>query len=128
MATFAGMRLVQNLLGKTRVFLRRAALLLAVGQAAMGAAPLLERGGTSAVAHVEESGTQLHYAHDEAGCVACVAHKLVGSMPISVAQLPAAESLPVGGSAVAVARPKSAEYDLHPATGPPLFESYGQRA
>lgn len=128
MATFAGMMVVQNLLGKTRILLRHAALLLAFGQAAMGVAPLLERGGTSAVAHVEESGTQLHYAHDEADCVACVAYKLAGSMPVSAAPLPAAESLPVGGSAVAVARPRAAESDLHPATGPPLFESSGQRA
>jgi hypothetical protein len=60
------------------------ALLATVGQLAVTLiAPLADgRAGQSAAAHVEEKGVTLHYAHNEATCVACAATTLV-SLPIA---------------------------------------------
>jgi hypothetical protein len=58
------------------------ALLAALGQLAVSViAPLGEvRTGQSAPAHVEAAGTNQHFAHNEATCVACTASTLV-SLP-----------------------------------------------
>jgi hypothetical protein len=43
-------------------------------------APLLEgRQGPDAQAHVEEAGTTLHHAHNDADCAACTARGLLSS-------------------------------------------------
>jgi hypothetical protein len=49
--------------------------MLAAMQIVVFASPLTER-GASASAHVESSGEQGHYAHNEEFCIACVAHKM----------------------------------------------------
>ncbi|MEP6690669.1 MAG: hypothetical protein ABJD07_05895 [Gemmatimonadaceae bacterium] len=56
------------------------ALVVALAQVvAFTLAPLAEaRAGRSAVAHVESTGTSLHYAHNDATCAACTARALVG--------------------------------------------------
>jgi hypothetical protein len=52
----------------------------AVAQIFLSFAPLLEaRRGPDASAHVEESGTTLHHAHNEADCAACIARGLLSS-------------------------------------------------
>jgi len=59
---------------------RPAMLLFAVAQIFLSFAPLLEaRQGPDARAHVEEAGTTLHHAHDEASCAACIARGLLAS-------------------------------------------------
>jgi hypothetical protein len=72
------MTVVQSIMGRTRSFMRKAAILLAGTQLILGTAPLLETGSRSASAHVESKGVQLHHAHDEANCIACTAHRLLG--------------------------------------------------
>jgi hypothetical protein len=61
-----------------RVAARRAVGLLAVfAQITLVVATGAESWrGRDASAHVERSGTQLHFAHDEATCVACTAQTL----------------------------------------------------
>jgi len=60
------------------------ALLATLGQLAVTlVAPLADgRVGQSAAAHVEEQGVTLHYAHNEATCVACAATTL-SSLPVA---------------------------------------------
>lgn len=55
----------------------------AAAQFALAGAPLAEaRSGPDASAHIEQAGTSLHHAHDEATCVACVSqHLLSGAEP-----------------------------------------------
>jgi hypothetical protein len=72
------MTVVRFMLGRTRSLMRKAAVLLAGTQLVLGGAPLLESGAKSASAHVESKGIQLHHAHDEASCIACTAHRILG--------------------------------------------------
>ena len=52
----------------------------AVAQIFLSFAPLLEAGrGPDARAHVEEVGTTLHHAHNDADCAACIARGLLAS-------------------------------------------------
>jgi hypothetical protein len=69
---------------------RPALLFFAVAQVFLSFAPLLEgQQGPDARAHVEESGTTLHHAHNDRDCSACVArHLLSTSDPESVASVP----------------------------------------
>ena len=57
--------------------MRRAGLLIAIVQIALGAATLLESGSRNANAHIESKGVELHYAHDEATCAACISQQLL---------------------------------------------------
>ncbi len=55
-------------------------LFFAVAQIFLSFAPLLDaRQGPNADAHVEEAGTTLHHAHNEADCAACTARGLMHS-------------------------------------------------
>ncbi len=128
MATFAGMKAVKTRVSRTKMFLRQAALLLAVGQAALAAAPLLESDAPNTVAHVEAPGTQLHYVHDEASCAACVGHKLAGGVPLPHA--PVADISPPRAlrAPELVSRRNAPAEILPPSRGPPLFESSSRRA
>ncbi len=59
---------------------RPAVLLAALAQVVLGVAPIAETArGVNAAAHVEAAGTQLHHAHDDANCPACVAQHLLAS-------------------------------------------------
>jgi hypothetical protein len=78
---FPGMTVMQRLMSRSGSALRKAAVVLAAIQIVMFASPLTERGG-SASAHVESSGEQGHYAHNEEFCLACVANKMFeGAVP-----------------------------------------------
>lgn len=116
------MMVVQVMLKKTGALMRLAAVLLAVGQAAMGFAPLLEKESASATAHVETSGTQLHYAHDESGCIACVAHRMAGGAPPSRPLLPAQEPVSRARPDLYFTVHTAAAARAHPPTGPPSPE------
>lgn len=67
---------VQILIGRTRTIMRKAAVVLAAAQIVVGGAPFAESGRGSAIAHVEDAGVQLHYAHSEEFCIACAALKV----------------------------------------------------
>ena len=63
-----------------RALWRPALFFFAVAQFLLAFAPLLEgRQGPDARAHVEEAGTTLHHAHNDADCVACIARGLLAS-------------------------------------------------
>jgi len=63
-----------------RALWRPALFFFAVAQFLLAFAPLLEgRQGPDARAHVEEAGTTLHHAHNEADCAACTARGLLAS-------------------------------------------------
>ena len=58
-------------------------LLVLLAQLVLVLTPLLEgRGGPDARAHVEEAGTQIHHAHDEAYCSACSVRHLLASSAV----------------------------------------------
>ena len=72
-----------------RALWRPAIFFFAVAQIFLSFAPLLEAAqGPDARAHVEEAGTTLHHAHNEADCAACAARGLLASSE------PAAQPLP----------------------------------
>lgn len=75
---FPGMTVVQMLIGRTRSTMRKTAVILAATQIVLGSAPLTESETRSASAHVEAGGVELHHAHNEESCIACVAFKLFG--------------------------------------------------
>src|SRR5512140_1958298 len=66
-----------------RVSWRPALLLVFLAQLVLVFSPLLEgRGGPDARAHVEEAGTRIHHAHDEALCSACTVRHLLASSSV----------------------------------------------
>lgn len=67
-----------------RALWRPAIFFFAVAQIFLSFAPLIEgRQGPDARAHVEESGTTIHHAHNEAACAACAARGLLGSAELA---------------------------------------------
>lgn len=66
-----------------RALWRPAIFFFAVAQFVLAFAPLMEgRFGPDARAHVEESGTNVHHAHNDADCAACTARDLMaGAQP-----------------------------------------------
>jgi len=78
MRIFPGMTFVQKLIGLSRSTMRKAALVVAATQIMLGTAPLTESEVRSASAHVEAAGVDLHHAHSEETCIACVAFKAFG--------------------------------------------------
>jgi hypothetical protein len=63
-----------------RALWRPALFFFVVAQFLLAFAPLLEgRQGPDARAHVEEAGTTLHHAHNDADCAACIARALLAS-------------------------------------------------
>ena len=83
------MTIVQILIGRTRSTLRKAGLLLAATQIMLGTAPLTESETRSAGAHVEASGVDLHHAHNEQSCVACIAYKVFAGADLEQSPPPA---------------------------------------
>ena len=83
------MTIVQMLIGRTRSTLRKAGVLLAATQIMLGTAPLTESETRTAGAHVEASGVDLHHAHNEESCIACIAFKVFGGADVEPASLPA---------------------------------------
>jgi hypothetical protein len=63
-----------------RLLWRPALFFFAVAQIFVSFAPLFEvRQGPESRAHIEESGTTLHHAHNDAECAACTARGLLSS-------------------------------------------------
>lgn len=108
-----GMTVVQMLIGRTRSTMRKAAVMLAATQIMLGSAPLTESETRSARAHVEAGGVDLHYAHNEESCIACVAFKVFGSAEPAHR---AAVVEPVQSSALPAS---SASFDPRLTSGPP---------
>lgn len=67
-----------------RALWRPAIFFFAVAQLVLAFAPLMEgRFGPDARAHVEEAGTNIHHAHNDADCAACTARALMASSEVS---------------------------------------------
>lgn len=79
------------MLGSSRTRFRHQLRLVAaalgfVAQATMVAAAVGEgRAGIGAAAHVEQSGTRLHYVHEESTCAACQARSIHSATPLPFA-------------------------------------------
>lgn len=72
-----------------KVLWRPALFFFTVAQLLLAFAPLLEgRQGPDARAHVEEAGTTLHHAHNDADCAACIARGLLASADPEPAEAP----------------------------------------
>jgi hypothetical protein len=82
------MTIVQMMIGLTRSTLRKAGVILAATQIMLGTAPLTES-ETRTGAHVEASGVDLHHAHNEESCIACIAFKVFGGAELESPPLPA---------------------------------------
>ncbi|HEU4747855.1 MAG TPA: hypothetical protein VFS56_05090 [Gemmatimonadaceae bacterium] len=82
------MTVVQKLLGVTRSTMRKAAVVVAATQIMLGTAPLTESASRSSSAHVEASGVDLHHAHNEESCIACIAIKVFAGADLEQAPLP----------------------------------------
>lgn len=66
-----------------RAMRKPALVLVLLAQLVLVLTPLLEgRGGPDARAHVEEAGTRIHHAHDEALCSACTVRHLLASSAV----------------------------------------------
>ena len=70
-----------------RALWRPAIFFFAIAQVFLSFAPLIEaRQGPDARAHVEDLGTTLHHAHNDADCAACVARGLLSSSDLEAAR------------------------------------------
>ncbi len=107
------MTVVQMLIGLSNVTMRTAAVLIAVTQIMLGSAPLTESESRSAGAHVEASGVDLHHAHNEETCIACVAFKVLGSADLEQRQPP------IGSARSALTPASSDSFDPRLTSGPP---------
>ena len=106
-------------IARAKSLMRKAALLVAVAQMVVGAVPLLEVGGRGAYSHVESTGVQLHYSHDDASCAACVTRQILGGAEPT--QLPPilAVAKPNGNVVGSSARPVSSPRHLRNSRAPP---------
>lgn len=78
--TSAGMTFVPHSRVLPRALWRPAIFFFAVAQIFLAFAPLIDGGqGPNASSHVEEAGTTLHHAHNDADCAACAARSLMAS-------------------------------------------------
>ena len=63
-----------------RALWRPAIVFFAIAQVVLAFAPLMEgRFGPDARAHVEQAGTNVHHAHNDADCAACTARDLMAA-------------------------------------------------
>lgn len=78
-----------------KVLWRPALFFFTVAQLLLAFAPLIEgRQGPDARAHVEEAGTTLHHAHNDADCAACMARGLLASAEPEHDGVPVVEGRP----------------------------------
>ena len=63
----------------TRILWRPAIFFFAMAQLILAFSPLLEKKSPDSRAHVEEAGTSVHHAHNDADCSACTARGLLAS-------------------------------------------------
>ncbi|HET6761023.1 MAG TPA: hypothetical protein VFH13_02935 [Gemmatimonadaceae bacterium] len=110
---FPGMTVMQLLMSRSRSAMRKAAAMLAAMQIVLVATPLAESGGGSTSAHIEASGVQTHYAHNEGLCIACAARKMFDdAAPADASPLASSEE---SDAAIAAAN----SLNPAPANGPP---------
>jgi hypothetical protein len=107
------MTFVQKLIGLSRSTMRKIALVVAATQIMLGTAPLTESEARSTSAHVEAAGVDLHHAHSEETCIACVAFKAFGDAQ------PTERSAPFVLQEIRVAVALSDSFDSRLAHGPP---------
>jgi len=102
-----------------KFLMRQAALLAALAQMVVGVGALLEVGVRDAYSHVETTGVQLHYSHDDATCAACVTRQILGGA--EPAELPPilAVARPNGDVVCSSARPLSFPRHLRNSRAPP---------
>lgn len=87
--TSATMRFVPVAASMRRMLWRPALLFFALAEAFVAFAPLAEgHFGPSAYAHIEDAGTHLHHAHNEAECAGCAARNLLASADLPALRLP----------------------------------------
>src|SRR5688500_20370942 len=101
MRIFPGMTFVQKLIGLSRSTMRKAAVDVAATQIMLGTAPLTESEVRSASAHVEAAGVDLHHAHSEETCIACLAFKAFGDADPSERDAPLTSQTIRGAAALA---------------------------
>lgn len=83
------MRSAPFTLRPTRWLTPAAAIIMLLLQMVVVVAPLAEgHEGRSMAAHVDGTGPNSHYTHDEATCAACQARTLQGAMALAPRQLP----------------------------------------
>ncbi len=87
----------------------------------IGSGVLDARNGANAASHFESSGTNLHFAHNEADCFMCRAQHLGDAAPISASATTAVGS--VTGGLVYTVREffSSARVDLKQSRAPPAI-------
>jgi hypothetical protein len=95
------------------------AMVVIVAQVGVAGAGVLDaREGVSAASHLENSGTNLHFAHNEADCFMCRAQHLGDSAPLDIAPeriSPAnAQASMAEGARVAVSAPTSPQQSRAP--------------
>lgn len=73
---------------KKRVFRRAFGVAIAVAQLVVVVATATDSLRASASAHVEQSGTQRHFAHNEATCPVCAAQSMHAQVALTPAPLP----------------------------------------
>lgn len=106
-------------IARSKSLMRRAALLVAMAQMVVGVGPLIEVGVRDAYSHVEATGVQLHYSHDDASCAACVTRQILGGA--EPAELPPiiAVAKPNGDVVASSARTVSSPRHLRNSRAPP---------
>ena len=82
------------------------AMVVLVAQVGVAGAGVLDaREGSSAASHLENSGTNLHFAHNEADCFMCRAQHLGDSAPLDIG---AEQILPANAQASVAERARAA--------------------
>jgi hypothetical protein len=106
-------------IARSKFLMQKAALLVAMAQILVGVGPLLEVDIRDAYSHVETTGVQLHYSHDDAACAACVIRQMLGSA--EPAQLPPilAVAKPIGDVVASSARRIASPRHLRNSRAPP---------
>ena len=107
-----------------RALWRPAIFFFAVAQIVLAFAPLMEgRFGPDARAHVEEAGTNIHHAHNDADCAACTARDLMaaaepGSRSVDVTRVSVLRPVQLSDGAIGSARTHQPQ-----SRAPPAFAS-----
>ena len=106
-------------IARPKSLMRKAALLVAMAQMVVGLVPLLEVDARDAYSHVETTGVQLHYSHDDTTCAACISRQILGDA--EPAELPPilAVAKPSGDVVAASARAVSSPRHLRNSRAPP---------
>ncbi len=107
-------------MGVQRLARRVAACVAILAQIAVVAAASADGVHRDASAHVEQRGTQLHYAHNEATCPGCLAQSLHARVLATASPLPQVHPGPPAAAARTAAKPAAARrFRTAPPRAPP---------